>query len=90
MTDELEQRKKDDLKEIDRALSLLSEHFDAVQIFASRHRKDAEGTFNLQKGTGNWFTRYGHVREWLLKQDESARVEERSMKPEEPYDDRGF
>lgn len=54
----------------------LSEHFDAVQIFANKHTGDEEGTARVSWGTGNWYARYGHVHEWLVRQRERSRIEQ--------------
>lgn len=57
-----------------KAAEALGEHFDSVQIFASR--KDGpsrDGTLELAHGVGNYFARYGQVRCWLEEQDEKTR-----------------
>ena len=51
----------------------LSEHFDVVQILASRHV--GATTTNWQFGAGNWFARYGLARMWLVREEEEARRE---------------
>lgn len=68
----------DDLKRVTEALNSLGEHFDSVHIFATRHEPATEnGTVAVQRGVGNWFARYGQVREWVLKRDESSREQAR-------------
>lgn len=58
----------------DKALEELGEHFDTVQIFATRHESGEEGgTINMAYGAGNWFARYGQIREWLIKADERTK-----------------
>lgn len=60
-----------DMERVQNAINQLSEHFDAVQIFASRHEAEIEdGTISLNLGSGNWFARYGQVRNWIIKQEE--------------------
>lgn len=59
----------------------LSEHFDTVQIFVTRQTSD--GTVNCQWGSGNWFARYGQIKQWLVKEDEAACVECRKSEDEE-------
>lgn len=55
---------------IKRAMDLLGEHFDSVQVFVTRYMPaEVDGTRNLNIGVGNWFTRYGQVREWLVRCD---------------------
>ena len=52
----------------------MMEHFDSVQIFASRYEPEV-GTIIANFGAGNWFTRAGQVREWLCKEDQRSRNE---------------
>lgn len=57
-----------------RAASGLAEHFDSVHIFCTRQGTATEsGTVNVNCGEGNWFARYGQVREWVVKQEELSR-----------------
>lgn len=71
MSDEKDQ----DLDRVKAACELLGEHFDSVQIFVTRHEPAVEdGTINISWSAGNWFTRYGQVREWLIKADERTRA----------------
>lgn len=64
-----------DIERIQAALDILSEHYDAVHIFASRHEPEVEdGTVSVNKGVGNWYARNGQVREWILKQDEYTKI----------------
>lgn len=52
----------------------LGEHFDAVTILCTRHEQGTEdGTVQISDGCGNWFARYGHIREWLLRSEERSR-----------------
>lgn len=62
----------EDLAKVDRALAYLMEHFDTAQVFVTSQR--GEFTMTAQKGEGNWYARAGQIREWLLKEDERARV----------------
>lgn len=55
----------------------LSEHFDTVQILCTRTSGDVDGTVNVSWGEGNFFARYGQVREWIVKQDERTRIMQR-------------
>lgn len=56
-----------DLQLVQKAVDDLGEHFDTVQIFVTRY-EGGDGTTNINLGTGNWFARFGHVSEWLLKE----------------------
>jgi hypothetical protein len=71
---------------IDAALKTLSEHFDGVQIFATRYESDGN-TLNIARGHGNFFARYGHVQEWVIGQEELQRARARSSYKEENGED---
>jgi hypothetical protein len=58
-----------------RALEILQEQFDHVQIFASI--SDGDGTRYVNKGFGDNFARYGQIRQWLIKEEEISRMEAR-------------
>lgn len=47
-------------------LESLGEHFDAVQIMATKTTDDGDGgTMNIILGSGNWFARYGMARMFI-------------------------
>lgn len=55
---------------VKRACQELGEHFDSVQIFVSRHEQGIEdGTLDASWGAGNFFSRYGQIKFWLLQQE---------------------
>jgi hypothetical protein len=63
-----------DIQRVSEAVNLLSEHFDTIQIFVTRHEPETEnGTIRVHQGIGNWFARYGQVAEWMIRQDELTR-----------------
>lgn len=63
---------EDDHAFVQKALDLLGEHFDTVQIFCTRHEGgECDGTVAINKGVGNWFARRGQVREWMLGEDKA-------------------
>lgn len=63
-----------DQKLVQDAIQTLVEHFDAVQIFASRHEQgESAGTVYVSEGRGNWYARYGQVRTWLLNEEDVSR-----------------
>lgn len=72
----------DDEKRIQDALDVLSEHFDAVHVFAIRHETASEGADGtagdvaLSFGRGSYYARCGLIREWCLRQDERSRMGE--------------
>lgn len=55
------------------ACECLGEHFDTVQIFATRYETHDIGTVNVNFGTGNWFARLGQISTWLTKEAESSK-----------------
>ncbi len=62
----------------------LGEHFDVVHVFCSRYSAtDKPPTMAINRGSGNWFTRYGQIKEWVLYEDERIKL---CAKP--PTDDR--
>ena len=64
-----------DLEMVKKATQSLGEHFDSVLILTTRHDPTTEGgTTNINYGCGNWFARYGQVREYLIKCDERTKV----------------
>jgi hypothetical protein len=61
MPDEIEEN--DDSKVSD-AVQALMMHFDAVQVFVTRH--DAQhGTLGFCNGAGNFYARVGLVQQWI-------------------------
>jgi len=56
------------------AAARLREHFDSVQIFCTVAAPD-NSTRCISWGEGDWFARYGHVREWVTKTEARARKE---------------
>lgn len=70
-----------DESEFDRDMALikshaaqLSEHFDSVQVFVTRYRGGE--TVSVAHGCGNWFARYGQVKDWVVKADARIRAED--------------
>jgi hypothetical protein len=55
------------------AVSQLMEHFDTVQIFATKVEleKDPDSTLNATWGRGNWFARYGQIQTWVNRKKEA-------------------
>jgi hypothetical protein len=71
-----------DVLKVQEHVDQLSEHFDTVQIFATRCENGTlGGTVNVQVGAGNWFARYGQVQTWLVKENEEHR---KSVREDEP------
>jgi hypothetical protein len=78
---EEDRQKEDDMQRVNTALETLSEHFETVQIFVTRHEGMLDGSVGANVSSGNWFARYGQVREWIIQQEErmkeSIRMENR-------------
>ena len=67
-----------------RAVLSLGEHFDPVQIFVTRSEECGKQlTTNINLGSGNWFARYGQVKEWVVKEEEASRIEIRRYEERE-------
>jgi hypothetical protein len=63
------ERKAEDLRRIEEALDLLIEHFDCVQIFATRDESgELGGTVRISRGRGNWYARFGQVMLWVERE----------------------
>lgn len=58
-----------DFERIKKAVEDLSEFFDSVHIFCTRHDSDDEGTVGWQYGSGNWHARMGQIRDWISDRD---------------------
>lgn len=66
-----ESAKDADLACVDAAIDDLLRRFETVQIFCTRESPvdDERGTVFVVKGRGNYYTRYGQVRVWMLEED---------------------
>lgn len=65
-----------DVERLKAATASLGEHFDSVQIFCTRHESgEMDGTLKVKDGAGNWYARYGQIQEWLLIEEERARIQ---------------
>jgi hypothetical protein len=75
-----EEMEKRDRELVAEALTKLGEHFDSVQIFVTRHESgEHNGTVKLDKGVGNWFARFGQVKEWEIREEEQTRINARRL-----------
>lgn len=86
----MSEQKDADLKLLDEHVDKLMEHFDSVQIFATRQHSAVTGdsdknTMSCESGGGNFYARMGQVREWLIRQD--TYVEEHARKSQNGEDD---
>lgn len=63
-----------DVERIKTATNGLAEHFDTVQIFCTRHEGgNVDGTINVHWGAGNYFARYGQIKQWMVSEEEDTR-----------------
>ncbi len=70
--------KDEDRERLKKSLHELSEHFDSVQILCTRYKGgDDGGTVNISMGEGNWFARYGQMKEWLIREEETSKESRR-------------
>lgn len=70
-----------------KAVQQLGDHFETVQVFVSRHDPAIlEGTRTINLGAGNWFTRYGQIKDWIIKTDEGIRMDAQKWTEEEGGD----
>lgn len=73
----------EEIKLVEDAATKLADHFENVHIFVNRHYPSDGGTLRYEQGRGNWFARYGQVREWLLREEETSRIHARADNREE-------
>lgn len=62
----------ENLAVVKRHVAMLMEHFDSVQVFATKSNDEDETTFSVNYGSGNWYARYGQVQEWMVQQASRA------------------
>lgn len=63
MPEEITQEERD-LNVVKKHTALMMEHFDSVQIFATRY-DGTVGTVRVSYGGGNFFARYGLAKLWV-------------------------
>lgn len=62
---------------LEKHAAAIMEHFDTVQIFATRHDGQSNTTDRFSVGEGNFYSRYGQVKLWArLTEDEEKETEE--------------
>lgn len=69
--DEIQADKKLDL--LRNQCKVLLGNFDSVQIFCTKTDAEQEETSTFAYGLGNWHSRYGQVREWIIKQEKEIK-----------------
>ena len=72
----------EDLKEIERHVAQLGEHFESIRVIASRNQDGK--TITYSSGAGNFYAQLGSVRDWLVRQEARSREHaRREMEGEE-------
>ena len=71
-------------KLVDDTVAKLSEHFDSVRIFVTRHEGNESNTASYETGGGNFYAQLGQIREWLGIQDQFQRQYARREDAEDP------
>ena len=72
-----------DVQQVMQHAKALGEYFDAVHIFCTRDEPATEnGTVFVDAGCGNWYARYGQVKDWILKQEMLSQ-----LKTEQEFDE---
>jgi hypothetical protein len=67
-----------DTARVQAVVDALSEHYDSVQIFVTRHESgEAHGTVGIEQGCGNMFARIGQCHSWLNRMEEFDRIKSR-------------
>lgn len=61
----------------------LSEHFEVAQVVAGRVDAETGGCTRYEYGIGSWYARYGLMRCWVVRADESERVQVREAGEED-------
>lgn len=61
---------------LEKALNLLIEHFDTVQILCTNHKPDENATDCYSRGRGNLFARLGYAKTWVKMTDNDFLSEE--------------
>jgi len=59
---------------LERAINALGEQFSTVQVIAT-YETDGDTTM-FHHGTGNYYARYGSVKEWVAMQEERFKEDE--------------
>ena len=72
-----------ELDRLQKAIDQLAEHYDTVHVFATRYNPHEGTTMTVNKGCGNYYARMGQVQEWMVKNNEEARV---GVRPDNPDD----
>jgi hypothetical protein len=67
---------------IKKHVSALAEHYDSVHIFITKYDSTSGITRAASFGCGDFYARFGNVREWTLRMEENAKEEVRGKRKE--------
>jgi hypothetical protein len=77
------------LSPLKKAIHDLGEHFESVQIFVPTHQPAEVGrTVHASAGVGNWYARYGQIREWIIRTEEETKCSVKSEFVEKDNNDK--
>lgn len=70
-------------------LDQMESDYDSVCVFVTKSLPKTERTMSLQRGCGNFYANIAVTREWVLKQEEDSRIDQRQYRQaiEEEGDD---
>lgn len=68
---------KEHMEIVEAHVAQLSEYFDTVQIFCTK--KEEDDTSSYFNGTGNWYSRYGSVKAWIIAEEKNMKVKNRRI-----------
>jgi len=65
----------DRIEIIKRHVTMLREHFDSIEVVASRHVPEEGGavTTRFEWGSGPWYERFGLMRAWVIRKEQEER-----------------
>ena len=84
MSEEEDQRSR---ATIQRYLDQLSAQFSEVHIFVSQYEPTTGQTRTIDMGAGNWYARYGLIKEWITRQEEATRISEHAIIADDQIED---
>ena len=74
LDNQIDDRNEKKLKVIDFHIGQLLLHFDSVHIFCTKYEgKGNGGTSHFNVGEGNWYARYGQIKEWTIREEKKQR-----------------
>lgn len=72
MNDAEDNQADKDIERVRKHTSQLSEFYDTAQIIVTKLKSNGS-TRRIAQGSGNWYARYGSVKEWITEVEEKAK-----------------